>query len=326
GVKFFGEGGWKLADEDERALEDLLGTLDEPPEATFEEPADDGSYGSRYEELVAERFGSPLAGLRIACDCANGAMSGVAPSVLERLGATVTAVGDAPDGRNINVGCGATDLALLERVVSGGDFDLGVAFDGDGDRMLAVDGEGRALDGDEIIAVLALHLGVDLVVVTSMSNLGLHRLMARHGIRVVTTDVGDRYVLEALRRTGGVLGGEQSGHLIYLRGHCTGDGLVAALLLARALVETGTPLAELAAALPRFPQVQANVRVGEKRIPDPVRREVERLNESLGERGRVLVRPSGTEPVLRILAEAESAWEAESLCGKVTALVQKELG
>ncbi|MBD0291929.1 MAG: hypothetical protein ICV74_11795 [Thermoleophilia bacterium] len=168
GVKFFGEGGWKLADEDERALEDLLGTLDEPPEATFEEPADDGSYGSRYQELVAERFGSPLAGLRIACDCANGAMSGVAPSVLERLGATVTALGDAPDGRNINVGCGATDLALLGRVVSGGDFDLGVAFDGDGDRMLAVDGEGRALDGDEIIAVLALHLGFFFFVLSSM--------------------------------------------------------------------------------------------------------------------------------------------------------------
>ncbi len=326
GVKFFRPGGWKLADEDERAVEDVLVELEGEPEPGPRAPALDESYRVRYEDLVVERFGLPLAGLRIACDCANGALSGVAPRVLARLGAAVTAVGNDPDGTNINVGCGATELTLLEGVVASGDFDLGVAFDGDGDRMLAVDSAARRIDGDQIIAILALHLGVELVAVTSMTNLGFHRLMGEHGIRVVTTDVGDRYVLDALRREGGTLGGEQSGHLVYLRGHCTGDGLVAALLLARALVETGRPLAELAGVMPRFPQAQASVPVREKRIPEAVRREVELLNESLGVRGRVLVRPSGTEPVVRVLAEAEDEAAAASLCGKVSALVQRKLG
>ena len=164
-------------------------------------------------------------------DCANGAYSGIAPEAFERLGAEVTAIGCEPDGTNINVGCGATDLSTLQQTVTSSGADLGVAFDGDGDRMLAVDARGETVDGDQILAILMLHLGVDLVAVTVMANLGLHRLAEERGIRVVTTDVGDRYVLEALRREDGILGGEQSGHLIYLRDHVTGDGLAAALLL-----------------------------------------------------------------------------------------------
>jgi phosphoglucosamine mutase len=190
--------------------------------------------------------------------------------------------------------------------------------------MLAVDADGNEVDGDQIVAVLALDRGVDLVAVTSMTNLGFHRLMADQGVRVVTTDVGDRYVLEALRREGGILGGEQSGHIIWLDGHVTGDGLAAALLLCGAL--RGRPLAELTAVMPRFPQVKENVPVGRKVVPEAVVAEVERLNRELGTDGRVLVRPSGTEPVIRVLAEAENPQKAADLCGTIAALVRRELG
>ncbi len=322
GVKLFRDG-LKLGDAEEEAIEALLdagagsgraGSITDAP-----------GLGERYVELVAGRFGGPLEGLRIVVDCANGAMAEVGPAVFERLGAALTVIGDAPDGTNINEGCGATDLGLLSRTVAAGDFDLGVAFDGDGDRLLAVDAGGTVVDGDQILAVLAAHLEVDLVAVTQMTNLGFHRLMREQGIQVLTTDVGDRYVLEALRAAGGVLGGEQSGHVIYLNGHVTGDGLAAALLLCRALVERARPLAELAA-FERFPQVMENVPVRSKALPASVLDEVERINSELGERGRVLVRPSGTEPVVRVLAEAETATEAQQLCGTIVPLVQRELG
>jgi phosphoglucosamine mutase len=236
----------------------------------------------------------------------------------------VTAIGNEPDGTNINLGYGATDLSALQQTVTKSGADLGVAFDGDGDRMLAVDAEGNKVDGDQIVAILALHLDVDLVAVTVMTNLGLHRLLADHGIRVVTTDVGDRYVLEALREHGGLLGGEESGHIIYLRDHVTGDGLAAALLLCGAL--EGRTLAEAAAVMPRYPQAKANIRVDRRELTAPIRDEVERINQRLDGNGRVLVRPSGTEPVIRVLAEAEQAADAESLCATISDLVKRELG
>jgi phosphoglucosamine mutase len=190
--------------------------------------------------------------------------------------------------------------------------------------MLAVDADGNVVDGDQIVAILALHLGVDLVAVTSMTNLGFHRLMADRGIRVVTTDVGDRYVLEALWREGGILGGEQSGHIIFLRDHVTGDGLAAALLLCGAL--EGRTLAEAAAVMPHFPQAKRNVRVSRREVPAAVLEEVDRLTAGLDGDGRILVRPSGTEPVVRVLAEAPSEEDAESLCATIAALVERELG
>ncbi len=320
GVKLFDRDGRKLTDEQEEEIEALL----DAPGHTGGEIDRVGVATDSYLEHVVERFGSDLSNLRIAVDCANGAYSGIAPQAFEQLGADVMAIGDKPDGTNINVGCGATDLRALQETVRDGDFDLGVAFDGDGDRVLAVDAEGNAVDGDQIVAVLAPYLGVDVVAVTSMSNLGLHRLMADRGIRVVTTDVGDRYVLEALRREGGVLGGEQSGHVIYLRDHVTGDGLVAALLLCRAL--EGRTLAEAVAAMPRYPQAKTNVRVARRELPQSIRDQAERLNEELAGRGRVLVRPSGTEPVVRVLAEAETEAEAERLCASIADLVSRELG
>lgn len=319
GVKLFQRGA-KLADADEEAIEALL---DAPAPGGGSVQRSEGA-GERYVAHVLERFGSDLSGLRVAVDCANGAMSGFAPRVFEALGAEVHAIGAEPDGTNINVGCGATNLVTLCHKVREAGCDLGVAFDGDGDRMLAVDERGEPLDGDQILAILALHLGVDLVAVTVMTNLGFHRLMAEHGIRVVTTPVGDRYVLEALRREGGLLGGEQSGHVVWLRDHVAGDGLAAALLLCGAL--RGRALSEAAAVLERFPQAQRNVPVSRREVPRAVLEEAERLTAKLGERGRVLVRPSGTEPVVRVLCEAENAEDAERMCASIAALVEEELG
>ena len=325
GVKFF-RGGWKLEDDEEEAIERLLDGVS-AGETRATEPSESlaptsTAFSARYVDLVCERFGGPLDGLRVAVDCANGAMYEVGPQAFERLGAHVVTIGNRPDGTNINVRCGATDLALLSRIVAGGDFELGVAFDGDGDRMLAVDSQGNALDGDEILAVIALHLGVDTVAVTEMTNLGFHRLMEERGVRVLTTAVGDRYVLEALRREGGKLGGEQSGHIMYLEGHKTGDGLVGAILLSRAIRERGESLERLAGAMTKLPQAKVNVPVRTKGIPEALRTEINALAGS----GRVVVRPSGTEPVVRILAEAETDEAAETLCGRIASLVSRELG
>ncbi len=321
GVKFFDRMGAKLSDAAEEEIEALM---DEPARGGGEidrvEVASDS-----YLEHVLERFGTDLSGLRIGVDCANGAYAGLAPQAFEKLGADVTAIGNAPDGTNINVGCGATDLRALSELIRAEGLDFGIAFDGDGDRMLAVDETGATVDGDQIVAILALALGVDTVAVTSMTNLGFHRLMEENGVRVLTTDVGDRYVLEALRREDAILGGEQSGHILWLDGHVTGDGLVAALLLCRAL--GGRRLSEAAAVMPRFPQVVRNLpRAGRGPLPDSLLAQVAAVNEELAGRGRGLVRPSGTEPVVRVLAEAESEEEAESLCASLAALVRHELG
>jgi phosphoglucosamine mutase len=321
GVKFFDREGRKLTDAAEEEIEALLDAL-APGGGEIDrvEIAADS-----YLDHIFARFATDLSGLRIAVDSANGAYSGLAPRMFERLGARVTAIGNDPDGTNINVGCGATDLRALSDVVRRGAFDLGIAFDGDGDRMLAVDERGESVDGDQILAVLALDLDVDSVAVTTMTNLGFHRLMEKHGIRVVVTDVGDRYVLEALRRQNMRLGGEQSGHIIWLDDHVTGDGLVAGLLLARAL--RGRPLSEAAAVMPRFPQVMRNLpRTARGSLPDALLTAVESVNAELYGTGRVLVRPSGTEPVVRVLAEAETPEEAERLCASIADLVTRELG
>ena len=320
GVKIFDRDGRKLTDAQEEEIETLL---DVPPTGggSIEYLSD---AGERYLGHLIKHFGADLSGLRIAVDCANGAMSAYAPRVFSELGADVVAVATEPDGSNINVGCGATDLSLVSSVVRERRLDLGVAFDGDGDRMLAVDEHGDAVDGDAILAVLAPALDVDLVVVTAMTNMGFHRLMETYGIRVVTTPVGDRYVLEALRDLGAVLGGEQSGHIIWLRHHVTGDGLAAALLLCGAL--GGRSLSEAAGAMTRYPQAKQDVRVRSRDVPKAILDEAARLSRELGDRGRVLVRASGTEPVVRVLAEAETAREAGEMCARIARLVAQELG
>jgi phosphoglucosamine mutase len=321
GVKFFGSRGQKLTDAQEEEIEALL---DGPPAVTPGRVEEAPSAVESYLDHVLGHFGTDLTGLRIGVDCANGAYSGIAPEAFARLGAEVVAVANEPDGTNINVESGATDLRLLSRTVREHGLDLGFAFDGDGDRMLAVDAHGETVDGDQIVAILALSLGVGSVAVTVMTNLGFHRLMEEHGITVTTTDVGDRYVLEALRRDGGVLGGEQSGHIIYLRDHVTGDGLAAALLVCGAL--EGRTLAEAAAVMPRYPQVKDDIRVARREVTPAIEQEVDAVNANLDGDGRVLVRPSGTEPVIRVLAEAPDEAAARDLCGSIGALVRRELG
>jgi len=321
GVKFSDAKGRKLSDRSEEQIEELLAAAPGIDQGTVErvEVAIDS-----YLQHIVDRFGSDLSGLRIVVDCANGAYSGIGPQAFERCGAVVTAIGDAPNGSNINVGCGATDLLLLQKTVAEGGYDLGIAFDGDGDRMLAVDENGDAVDGDQIIAILALDQKVDTVAVTVMTNLGFHALMREHGIRVVTTDVGDRYVLEALHREGALLGGEQSGHVIYLRDHVTGDGLAAGLLLCAAL--KGRRLSVVAAAMGRMPQAKEDVRVDNRELTPAILDEVERLNREWDGDGRVLVRASGTEPVIRVLVEAQNADLAAEACASIAALVRRELG
>ena len=302
GVKFFDSHGQKLTDASEEEIEALLDS-DAPGGGTVDhvEIAPDS-----YLQHVVDRFGSGLTGLRIGVDCANGAYTQIAPRAFTRLGASVTAIGVEPDGTNINEDCGATDLRALQRIVKDNALDLGVAF-----------------DGDRILAVLAPHLNVDLVAVTVMSNLGLHSFLEDRSIRVITTDVGDRYVLEALREHGGLLGGEQSGHIIYLRDHVTGDGLAAALLLCDAI--RGRTLAEAGAEMPTFPQVKENLPLRSS-LPAALLEEVQRLNTALDGSARVLVRPSGTEPVVRLLAEARTEAEARELSATIAALVRRELG
>ncbi|MCY4087518.1 MAG: phosphoglucosamine mutase [Actinomycetia bacterium] len=322
GVKFFGRSGRKLAEADEHAVESLL---DADPRPGGSITAADGLL-AQYRAVIAKRFGTTLAGLRIACDCANGALSQVAPALLEELGAEVTAVGNSPDGGNINAGCGSTELGLLLRTLREGEFDLGVAFDGDGDRLLACDHTAQPVDGDEIVAILALHLDVELVVVTTVTNAGFYELMGQRGIRVVTTDVGDRHVAEALEREGGVLGGEQSGHIIVRDRQVTGDGLAASLLLGGAVVERGQTLRELAAVMPKWEQEAGSVAARTRSLPEALLGEIERLNEVHAGEARVHVRPSGTEPVVRILVQARERAVALDLYRNAVRLVESEVG
>jgi phosphoglucosamine mutase len=328
GIKFFSAQGTKLDDELEARIEALL---DEPGPET--EPGRVRELNGGLEDYLREleaAFPLDLSGRRVVLDCANGATHRAGPAIFERLGATVDAIGVEPDGRNINAGCGSTHLdALAERVGSTG-AELGFAFDGDGDRMLAVDGDGRVHDGDELIALAARgraargELGGG-VVITVMTNYGFHRAMEDAGIEVAVTQVGDRYVLDEMQRRGWTLGGEQSGHIIASDFVATGDGIAAALTTMR---ELGTD--SLAAAVPmeKLPQVLVNVEVADRGAvagATAVWDAVEAEEKALAGRGRVLVRPSGTEPLVRVMVEAPSAGEAEAVCNRLAGIVRQEL-
>ncbi|HEX7292807.1 MAG TPA: phosphoglucosamine mutase [Conexibacter sp.] len=330
GVKFFGADGDKLSDAVEEEIEALL---EEPASAV--EPGGVAQLHGTLEDYLRElqvRFADlDLHGRRILLDCANGATYRAAPEIFRRLGAHVDVLADAPDGRNINDGCGSTHIDQLADAVSAGGHDAGFAFDGDGDRVLAVDRDGAVVDGDELIALAALHLrGQDKlpgngVAVTVMTNYGFHTAMAAAGIEVATTAVGDRYVLEALRERGWALGGEQSGHIIELGFAPSGDGIASALLTLEAL--GGGDLAERHA-MEKLPQTLVNVRLPDRAAVeraaagDEMVAAVEREQDALAGRGRVLVRASGTEPLLRVMVEAPSADEAEAVCGRLVERAQ----
>jgi phosphoglucosamine mutase len=332
GIKFFAADGYKLSDESERAIEQAL-ERERPTGTSIGAVRELRGASEDYLRELHTRFAElDLSGADVLLDCANGATFHVAPEIFRRLGASVTVLADEPDGRNINAGCGSTHVdALGERVVAGG-HSLGFAFDGDGDRVLAVDRLGAVVDGDELLALAALHLrgqgrlGGEGVAVTVMTNYGFHSSMEREGVAVAITSVGDRYVLEELRARDWTLGGEQSGHIIEMGFNRTGDGIAAALLTMEALA--GGDLSERDA-MAKLPQRLVNVRVRDRDAldrADGVKRAIAAAEQQLSGRGRVLVRPSGTEPLVRVMVEAPSEREAQEVCDALVALVQRELG
>lgn len=302
GIKFFGPGGTKLSDEAEAAIEALL-EEDLPTERIATVRNHQEAERIYMDRLV--RIGPRLDGLRIAMDTANGATYRVAPRVFQRLGAEVFALFTTPDGRNINRGCGSTHPETLARIVREGGFDLGVAFDGDGDRVILIDRRGREVHGDHLLYINAVARSEPLVVGTVMSNLGLERTLAERGVTFLRTSVGDRYVYEALVERGGRLGGEQSGHVLFLDRLPTGDGIQTALLTLEALQSTGKPLETWVDELPMYPQTLINVPVPDKRrvMEHPELADWVAHAEAMLGGGRINVRPSGTEPLVRIMAE-----------------------
>jgi phosphoglucosamine mutase len=327
GIKFFGPEGMKVADDREAEIERRL---DEPSERIGRLRELHGAGNDYLRELELRFAELELSGLRVLLDCANGATYRVAPEIFRRLGAEVDAIAVEPDGRNINEGVGSTNIQALTDRLDG--HDVAFAFDGDGDRVLALDRHGAIVDGDELMALAALHLrsggrlAGDGVAVTVMTNYGFHRAMEEAGIEVATTNVGDRYVLAELVRRGWTLGGEQSGHIIDTGFVPSGDGIAAALLALEAL--GGADLAERIA-MEKLPQRLVNIRVRDRTALDGARTvwdAVERESESLRGRGRVLVRPSGTEPLVRVMVEAPREDECEEIVSRLANLVQTELG
>jgi phosphoglucosamine mutase len=333
GIKFFGGDGFKLSDEAELAIERALEMNGDTPRRPNGSVRELRGAGEDYLRELHTHFQSlDLAGLDVLLDCANGATSQLAPEIFRRLGARVTVHAGEPDGRNINDGCGSTHVGELARMVVAGGHAIGFAFDGDGDRVLAADSRGEIVDGDELLALAALHLrdtgrlGGDGVVVTVMTNYGFHAAMEREKIAVAVTAVGDRYVLEELRSSGWTLGGEQSGHLIEMGFNRTGDGLAGALLTLETL--GGADLAERTT-MHKLPQRLVNVKVRDRdaiAAADDVHAAVRAAEAELEGRGRVLIRPSGTEPLVRVMVEAPTAEEADRVCGALVSLVESEFG
>lgn len=336
GIKFFAHGGYKLEDAVEDQIEALLNQPWDRPvgDLVGEIEYNDSLAENAYIEHLVKACGTSLRGLRIAVDCANGAASKLGPEALQEAGADVVVINAAPDGRNINDACGSTHPEQLQALTVASEADFGVAYDGDADRCLAVDHEGNLIDGDKIMGALALdlrergELDHDTLVVTVMSNLGLLLAMKERGVNTVQTAVGDRYVLERMRADGYSLGGEQSGHVIASQHATTGDGVLTSLLVARMLKESGKSLQEATSFVKRLPQTLVNVsgvakdRAGTDEAVQAAVREVE---GRLGDTGRVLLRPSGTEPLVRVMIEAATQADADRECDYLAQVVKEHL-
>ena len=329
--------GRKAGPDEEEELERLLddpSPIQDRPNAELGRARPDRGAVAAYERHLTQIAGDAFVGLRIGIDCANGSASHVAPDLFRSLGAQVTVLFASPDGTNINEGCGSTHPERLAETVSAAGLDLGLAFDGDADRLIAVDGEGQLVDGDQVMGICALArladgtLRNDTLVVTVMSNGGLDRAVRAAGGRLVWTPVGDRHVFEAMEREDAVLGGEQSGHVIFRDRATTGDGILTGIELVRAIRAAGRPLSELAAGIPRLPQVVINSvvsRLDDWQDDPELGAAIERATSELGDRGRILVRPSGTEPKIRIMVEGDEATEIERIARELATLAEARL-
>jgi phosphoglucosamine mutase len=320
-------------DELDRLLDDPASIGTRPNHELGRVRSDRGSVDA-YRRLLVEAASDIFSGLRLGIDCANGSAGGIAPDLFRSLGAEVTVLFDAPDGTNINEGCGSTHPERLAETVAAAGLDVGLAFDGDADRLIAVDERGGLVDGDVVMGICALErlaagtLRNNLLVTTVMSNGGLERVMTQSGGRMIRTPVGDRHVLEAMEREDAVLGGEQSGHIIFRDRSSTGDGILTGIELVRALRAAGAPLSELAGRIPRLPQVMINSAVARRDAwqDDPeFTAAITRATERMENRGRVLVRPSGTEPKIRIMVEGDDVGEIDEIARELAALAEARL-
>lgn len=341
GIKFFNSEGFKLDDALEDEIEAMVSGKKEIPAGPSGSGLGRIRHGEKpaaeiYGEFVRSTAGVRLDGMKLVLDCANGAASAIAEDVFAALGADVTVICNEPDGININDGCGSTHTEKLCRKVIEEKADIGLAFDGDADRLIAVDETGTPVDGDRVISICAKLLQEegtlknDTVTVTVMSNLGFHKRAEELGMKVDITAVGDRYVLESMRKTGCVIGGEQSGHIIFLQHSTTGDGMIAALQLLRACVRSGRPLSELAAEMTIYPQVLKNAKVKNKNKYNymndaEVRAAIEAAEKKMAGEGRVLIRPSGTEPLVRVMLEGSDTDKIENLAAEIAELIEARL-
>ncbi len=339
GIKFFGPDGFKLTDDQENEIETLMDQEEDnvprPSGADIGQVNDYFEGGQKYIQYLKQTIDYDFEGLHVALDCAHGATSSIAPHLFADLEADISTIGASPDGLNINDGVGSTSPEALQDFVKEKGADIGLAFDGDGDRLIAVDENGEIVDGDQIMFICGKHLNEkgrlrhSTVVSTVMSNIGFYKALEANGMKSDKTSVGDRYVMEEMRKGGYSLGGEQSGHIIFLDYNTTGDGLLSALKLVDVLKDTGKTLSELAGEMKKYPQVLKNVRVIDKNkvMTNPrVTEAIEIVEEEMGEHGRVLVRPSGTEPLVRVMVEAPTEEDCEKYVEKVVSVVDEELG
>ncbi|MDV2581893.1 phosphoglucosamine mutase [Alkalibacillus haloalkaliphilus] len=339
GIKFFGESGFKLNDEQEHEIESLLDAdTDELPRPVGTKVGQSMNYfeaGQKYLQHLKQTVDTDFENMKIVIDCAHGATSSLASHLFADLEADLVSIGSSPDGTNINDGYGSTSPENLRQTVVEQSADIGLAFDGDGDRLIAVDEKGNVIDGDKIMYICGKflkqqgRLKKDTVVTTVMSNIGLYRKFDELGIDTVKTSVGDRYVMEEMLANDFNLGGEQSGHIIFLDYITTGDGMLSALQLLNAMSETKKPLSELAEEMQKFPQVLQNVRVVNKHevhLDQTVQEAIDRVESELDGKGRVLVRPSGTEPVVRVMVEAPTKDDCENYVAQVSKVIEETYG
>ncbi len=330
GIKLIGHAGYKLPDDEEERLEtEIFGLLKQDLNLSPAQLAVDARLDRTYEDHLASTLPGGLAGLHLVVDCANGSASALAPELFERLGAKVHPIHFAPDGRNINLNCGSLHLEVLQAAMLEQKADAGVAFDGDADRALFVSRSGKIIDGDAVLFLIAAHHKVPVVVATVMSNIGLELALRAHGIGMVRTPVGDKYVLEEMLRRDAALGGEQSGHVIFHQYATTGDGMLTSLRVFEVMRETGAGLDELTAELKVYPQRLVNVRVRERKpledLPAVVA-EIRAAEKSFGDAGRVLVRFSGTEPLARVMVEGPDLDRVEAFANRIASQIRTEIG